>query len=1256
MRAQGLAAWLSVVAALTGAVGDDTLHVHIVPHSHCDPGWLSTFEGYYTSDVNRIISSVVDQLLGDPMKRFVWAEISFFSRWYESQSLARKRAFRKLVAENRFEFVGGGWAQNDEAASDTMLVVNQVTTGHQYLQDNFGVQPRIGWQIDPFGHSAITPSLFKSLGFDALVINRIHHQKKREFKQGKLMEFMWRGSRLGLGDTGDMFTHVLHTHYSAPKGFDWEEGAPQVGSNVEGRAQALISALKGRRQAYRTPHLLVPFGDDFKFKNAANQFQNMDALVRHINSNSNRFGATIKYSTLSEYFAEVRSWASTSDTKFPLFMGDFFPYADNEDSYWTGFYTTRPFLKKLSRQVQPALRSAEAVYALARANIFGNDNAPPAGMVDPATAASNWMRSFELLRAARQNAAIFSHHDAITGTCRSNVAQDYVSRMNSALNSVKGVLESYLSMLMTEDPSKPPRLTHALRTLDAPSGAGGCRSHPVVVYNSLGWPRTEVVNVRVASRYARVVGPDGKAVPSQADPVFNSIYDPNPHPNDHDIWFAAKIPPLGAATYTVTVCSTAAAAAEGSGASVPLAELSTVTDYEARGGGVMQMLRGVGGGGGGGGAGIQQGDVDGQVTMENDVYKIELGDCLVKAITSKQTGQRAQLKQSFAAYSTRKSGAYIFRPLRPADRVDRGRVKCRVFRGPVVHAMRGQYGNYEAESVLAQGEPKYHSRVLQQKLTVLADMNQELVTRFETDLKNDRRLATHNGIEFMPREALHGGNIARNFWPMVRGMRMSDQSGGGGGGGGKRVLTVLNSHTVGCGSQNGGEFELMLHRQLNQDDGRGLSEAVRDGSRPQITLWFSLSDAERDQEANLQALRLNNPVHVLLDAGAGGTADAASTTAAKPKPLFAPLTAEMPANVHIMTLAVRDSSSDETLLRLQHIDSLAPARAATFNLPLGPSVFAAHGVSGVARTTLSGNHVGAVHEDALQFFTSSETVDQATRNLDVSAHDKQVSQNTDEEGVFLSKSAMERMRKLLSVDGDAVTAVLKPGQVQTFTLVLSDALSVSERSAWLDRLKSKYPSYADGLAKPKAVVFSASRGGGGSGNSAAVAQHPPPPRQRQPPPQQVQRAPNTPPPRPVRRSIPNLHRPRVKIPLPARASAATTTARVASGGVATMQSRVEPYRFSGRLARGGAAATASDYEFVGEYWFVCFFVSVLCAWLAVKLNLFGCCGGGAPGPTYYAPSGSSGAGYRGGGVASPGAGRRDSKPTPTRRRRYGSGR
>ena len=31
-------------------------------------------------------------------------------------------------------------------------MVDQTTLGHRFIKDEFGVTPRVGWQIDPFGN------------------------------------------------------------------------------------------------------------------------------------------------------------------------------------------------------------------------------------------------------------------------------------------------------------------------------------------------------------------------------------------------------------------------------------------------------------------------------------------------------------------------------------------------------------------------------------------------------------------------------------------------------------------------------------------------------------------------------------------------------------------------------------------------------------------------------------------------------------------------------------------------------------------------------------------------------------------------------------------------------------------------------------------------------------------------------------------------------------------------------------------------
>ena len=190
-------------------VPSEAEHVfHIIAHSHCDPGWLNTFEGYYMADVRGILDSVLAALQRDSTRRFVWSETSYFARWWEVLNGAQRAAFRRMLASGQFEFINGGWSQHDEACPDPLSMIQQMTTGHQYLLQQFGVVPRVAWQIDPFGHSAVTPTLFRMMGMQALVINRIHFTVKDYFKEQRHMEFIWRGSQ-------HQHDTTQHQHYSS---------------------------------------------------------------------------------------------------------------------------------------------------------------------------------------------------------------------------------------------------------------------------------------------------------------------------------------------------------------------------------------------------------------------------------------------------------------------------------------------------------------------------------------------------------------------------------------------------------------------------------------------------------------------------------------------------------------------------------------------------------------------------------------------------------------------------------------------------------------------------------------------------------------------------------------------------------------------------------------------------------------------------------------------------------------------------------
>lgn len=67
---------------------------------------------------------------------------------------------------------------------------------NRFLNDTFGecARPRVGWQIDPFGHSREMASLFAQMGFDGMFFARLDYEEKSERLTNKTAEMIWEGS------------------------------------------------------------------------------------------------------------------------------------------------------------------------------------------------------------------------------------------------------------------------------------------------------------------------------------------------------------------------------------------------------------------------------------------------------------------------------------------------------------------------------------------------------------------------------------------------------------------------------------------------------------------------------------------------------------------------------------------------------------------------------------------------------------------------------------------------------------------------------------------------------------------------------------------------------------------------------------------------------------------------------------------------------------------------------------------------------
>ncbi|KAI3813627.1 hypothetical protein L1987_18356 [Smallanthus sonchifolius] len=503
-----------------GGIVDGKLNVHLVPHSHDDVGWLKTVDQYFIGSnnsiqvacVENVLDSVFVSLLRDPNRKFIFAEMAFFRRWWLIQSGEIQAQVKKLVSAGRLEFVNGGWCMHYEASTHYIDMIDQTTLGHGLIKSNFNVTPRAGWQIDPFGHSAVQAYLLGAeLGFDSIHFARIDYQDRAKRKDDKSLE-------VPIQDE--------------PLLFDM---------NVEKRVNDFIIAALSQANVTRTNHIMWTMGEDFKYQYAESWFKQMDKLIHYVNMDG-RVNAL--YSTPSIYtdakFASNMSW--------PLRTHDYFPYANNGDSYWTGYFTSRPALKGYIRSLSGYyLASRQLEYLVGRRNKGPN--------------------IFSLGDAL----GIAQHHDAVSGTAKQHTTIDYQKRLAIGALEAEAVVNSALSCLTsstsnctipTSTFSQCPLLNISFcpPVENIPSG----KSLVIVAYNALGWNRTDIIRIPVKDANFVVQDNKGNMIEAQFiefDDITSNLrsfyteaylgISPKDVPK-YWLLFQASVPPLGWNTYFVT--------------------------------------------------------------------------------------------------------------------------------------------------------------------------------------------------------------------------------------------------------------------------------------------------------------------------------------------------------------------------------------------------------------------------------------------------------------------------------------------------------------------------------------------------------------------------------------------------------------------------------------------------------------------------------------------------------------------------------
>ena len=776
----------------------------------------------------------------------------------------------------RLEIVSGGWVMPDEASTHYTSVIDQLIEGHQWVYETFGVKPNSSWSIDPFGHSGTMPYLWKQSGMSNMVIGRIHQATKGRMVLEKSLEFHWK-QFWSESKSDNILCHVmpymlysLH-HTCGPDKFvcamfDFRKipGEPEFSiiqpiteDNVVNKAKALYEQYRLKSSLFTHGTIFVPLGDDFRYDHIEEwdqQYENYKKLMKYMNSKA-EWKINMKFGTITDYFNEMKKAVKSSSFPMQELSGDFFPYSDHDKAYWTGYFSTRPFDKRFSREVETRLRASEILHsvALSYSKYWKIDY-------------KFLQRAPRILKEARDNLGIFLHHDAITGTSKAYVVEDYEEKLLVAYNNAIQVLGSAVQYLLTKGkldniPSIfEPELTRAtfkqasMHQKISPTKEGT----RLVLFNPTSHLRSEFVEVIVDSVQFQIKDSKRKDIPFQINPVFTSYTEVDR--NLFEIVFLTEISAFGIETYTFQTINR-----------TPNSFWSKITIYNTQELIVPPELK------------FEQekprhrGSLNEAIFIENSQIAAEfkpLNGLMSKWIDKSDNKTReTKVELEFKQYTSRGSGAYIFLPTGPATEMLQGTPIVRVVEGPFSTEVQTVYENLYHRVRLFQHPGLQGRQLLIQNalnMFVVNMRDREPIMRLVTDVSNEigNFFTDENGFQFIGRKRHPKNeqfmNINRNYYPVTTMAFIED---------GKTRVTLHTGQAHGAASLEEGWLEFMIERQLLYDDERGLGEGISDNKLTMTKYMLTVEHYETREfedkftfpsmQANILNEYLNNPIQKL---------------------------------------------------------------------------------------------------------------------------------------------------------------------------------------------------------------------------------------------------------------------------------------------------------------------------------------------------------------------------------------------------------
>lgn len=411
----------------------------MVSETHWDRAWYVPFQVFRIRLV-RLVDRVLEILDRDPEYRYFMLDGQMLPIEDYLEARPERRAdLERLVRAGRL-LIGPWYALADEYLVSPEALIRNLIVGINMARQ-FGPVMSEGYVPDAFGHINQLPQILQGFNIGSAIFWRGVGDEGEELGN----EFWWEapdGSRVLAIHLRDGYHNAANLGYSMrwgdPSGIEFD---PELAIR---RLRQAVDLLKPRA---RTPYLLLMNGIDH-----AEADPRVPAIIARANQELS--DVTIQHGTLPGYIERIRQAAQAN--QLPSFQGEF-----NRGRYAVmlqGVYSTRMYLKQANDRVQTLLESyAEPLSAWSW--LLGADY--PAHFL-----AIAWRKLLQ------------NHpHDDICGCSVDAVHQEMMTRFGEA-EQVGSVIarDSYRDIM---------------RAIDRTAQPG----QPFVLYNPVGWPQTETLEV-----------------------------------------------------------------------------------------------------------------------------------------------------------------------------------------------------------------------------------------------------------------------------------------------------------------------------------------------------------------------------------------------------------------------------------------------------------------------------------------------------------------------------------------------------------------------------------------------------------------------------------------------------------------------------------------------------------------------------------------------------------------------------------------